>query len=285
MRELSRQCPNRMVWCRAMFSTTRFVITASLTISTALAVACGQSTTNSISPSGLGGRGDAAADGSTLKVTAPTLISPVGGVEVTDHDPDVVFGRSSALHLSGASPEFQYELEVYDEDGQRVYVRTLGATGDTTSHELQTDLDFNEVHTWRVRARLGEHAGPWSTLASFRTFEDAMAANSCAHIGDPLGIVQCRRAQFGNINDEDLPEFLALIAFDLNRANVPGGPWGILQKATGTNCEGYSCDIICSGQGDDQNQFDVLGDAEGDAIPGWREIDEDLVPRFCEYIQ
>ena len=273
-----------MVWCRAMFFRTTRLLTMSLVVTaTALVAACGQSASNSIAPSGLGGRGDAAADGSTLKVTAPSLFSPIGGVEVTDLDPDLVFGSSSAVHLSGSSPTFQYELEVFDEDGQRVYSRMLDGTGDVTSHELQTELDFNEQHTWRVRARLREYAGPWSTLASFRTFEDAMAANSCAHVGDPLGIVECRRAQFGNINDEDLPEFLSLIAFDLNRANVPGGPWGILQKDVGTNCEGYSCDIICSGQGDDQNQFDVLQDAEGDASPMWSEHSE-IVVRFCEII-
>jgi hypothetical protein len=255
-----------------------------LTISTALAVACGQSTTNSIAPSGLGGVGDAAADGSTLKVTAPTLVSPVGGVEVTDLDPDVVFGRSSALHLNGASPSFQYELEVFDEEGQRIYARTLEGTGDTTSHELENDLNFDELHTWRVRARLGEYVGPWSTLASFRTFEDAIAANSCAHVGNPLGIVQCRRAQFDHIPEEELPEFLRSVAFDLNRGGVPGGPWGILQKDIGTNCSGYSCDIICSGQGNDQNQYDILGDAEGDQIPGWSEL-EGIVDRLCEIVE
>jgi hypothetical protein len=166
----------------------------------------------------------------------------------------------------------------------RVYARTLGSSGSTTSHEIETELNLNEAHTWRVRARLGGYTGPWSALASFRTFQDPRLANSCAHVGDPLGIVECRRAQFGNINDEDLPEFLALIAFDLNLGNIPGGPWGILQKTVGTNCEGYSCDIICSGQGDDQNQFDVLQDAEGDALPMWSEH-SDIVVRFCEIIE
>ena len=266
-------------------STTRFLTTSVLVAATALVAACGQSALNSVAPTGSGGRGEAAADGSTLKVTAPTLVSPVGGVEVADLDPEVVFGRVSPLNVSATPLTFQYELEVFDEEGGRVYSRILGDGGDATTHELEQDLNFNELHTWRVRARLGDYVGPWSALASFKTFENKVAADSCAYLGNnPIGIVQCRRGQYDHIPEHELPEFLRAVAFDLNQAGVPGGPWGILQKDIGTNCSGYSCDIICSGQGNDQNQYDVLGDAEGDQIPGWSEL-EGIVERLCEIIE
>ena len=54
--------------------------------------------------------------------------------------------------------------------------------------------------------------------------------------------------------------FLRAGARDLNRASVSGGPFGILVKESGNNCGGYSCDIICSGQGSSQRQWDVLVD-------------------------
>ena len=51
-----------------------------------------------------------------------------------------------------------------------------------------------------------------------------------------------------------------------NAAGVSGGPFGILEKASGNNCGGYSCDIICSGQGNAQKQWDVLIDGGCDPL-------------------
>ena len=42
-----------------------------------------------------------------------------------------------------------------------------------------------------------------------------------------------------------------------------------LQKTSGANCNGYSCDILCLGNGRGQVQRDVLIDAEGSQIPLW----------------
>ncbi len=58
-------------------------------------------------------------------------------------------------------------------------------------------------------------------------------------------------------------------ARDINRAGTAGGPWGLLSKSSGANCNGYSCDILCSGNGAGQVQRDVLIDAEGSQIPLW----------------
>jgi hypothetical protein len=54
--------------------------------------------------------------------------------------------------------------------------------------------------------------------------------------------------------------FLKASARDMNRAGVSGGPYGVLRKKSGNNCLGYSCDIICAGQGSSQRQRDVLID-------------------------
>ena len=55
----------------------------------------------------------------------------------------------------------------------------------------------------------------------------------------------------------------------LNANRIGGGPFGILRKGSGSNCGGYSCDIICAGQGNSQRQWDVLSDAEGAQTPKW----------------
>ena len=66
-----------------------------------------------------------------------------------------------------------------------------------------------------------------------------------------------------------LVAFLRASARDINRAGTAGGPWGLLQKTSGANCNGYSCDILCLGNGSGQVQRDVLIDAEGSQIPLW----------------
>ena len=41
------------------------------------------------------------------------------------------------------------------------------------------------------------------------------------------------------------------------------------RKSGGTNCGGYSCDVLCAGSGSGQRQYDVLGDIDGAQNPGW----------------
>jgi hypothetical protein len=59
------------------------------------------------------------------------------------------------------------------------------------------------------------------------------------------------------------------IARSLNANGIGGGPFGVLRKSGGTNCGGYSCDVICAGSGGGQRQYDVLGDIDGAQNPGW----------------
>jgi hypothetical protein len=67
----------------------------------------------------------------------------------------------------------------------------------------------------------------------------------------------------------DLVSWLRLSARDINASGTAGGPWGVLVKTSGSNCNGYSCDILCLGNGAGQVQRDVLIDAEGAQIPIW----------------
>jgi hypothetical protein len=63
--------------------------------------------------------------------------------------------------------------------------------------------------------------------------------------------------------------FLKGTAKDMNAARISGSPYGLLEKKSGHQCGGFSCDILCTGQGTSQKQYDVLRDAEGDASPTW----------------
>lgn len=256
-----------------------------LSVFAAIGLACSQNPSSPIAPSSAGRQNpDAAADGSTLKVTAPTPVSPLGGVEIDDLDPDLVITNSTGRFVQGVV--LSYIFEVFEE-GQLVYTSPPIPQGPDgrTEHEIGIDLDEDEDHTWRARAVLQGRQGPTSASAGFRTTAARFGGPSCAWARVPLAIVQCRRAQWGHMQDEDNPVFLRGVAKDLNDAGVEEGPYGLLVKTDGANCHGYSCDIICSGQGNDQDQFDVLLDGDGAQIPVWNEITGPMVVRPCEIVQ
>lgn len=57
---------------------------------------------------------------------------------------------------------------------------------------------------------------------------------------------------------------------------------GLLVKTSGSNCLGYSCDIVCFSP---TNQVDVLVDAENAARPTWSVLDPtSVVARPCEMV-
>jgi hypothetical protein len=77
--------------------------------------------------------------------------------------------------------------------------------------------------------------------------------------------------------------FLKSLAASLNANGISGGPFGILVKDGGHNCNGYSCDIICSGNGSSQRQWDVLVDAGGQSLPVWQSLSQ-IAVRPCEIV-
>ncbi len=123
--------------------------------------ACSSAPQSPTSPSAaVGGTTNAAADGSTLKATAPTAVSPGGGERVNSRRPTLTWTESTGRFesLGGLS----YDVEVRA-GGSVVYAAT--ATG--TSHEVENEGEPDTEYTWRVRARLDTAVGPWSAPATF----------------------------------------------------------------------------------------------------------------------
>src|SRR5919201_6944576 len=105
--------------------------------SLALAIACSKQQPQSpVSPSAAVDPGtSAAADGSTLKVTAPTPVSPVNNQQP---DGSLVLTATKATGKFADIP-VSYEFEVFNASNQRVY--TSGVTGgagngDNVSHTV-----------------------------------------------------------------------------------------------------------------------------------------------------
>jgi hypothetical protein len=76
------------------------LLALAVAVVTAVSMGCSQSPSAPAAPSPADpASAGALPDGATLKVTAPTLMSPVGGVLVEDLDPDLVIGNSQPMFV------------------------------------------------------------------------------------------------------------------------------------------------------------------------------------------
>lgn len=134
----------------------------------ATAVACsGTPQTPTSASAALGTDAAVNADGSTLKITAPTDLSPSGNETITTRRPTLRFSNPAGRFVGVG---FAYEIEVRSEDGNLAYSQVIGETPGQSQHEIPFELEYEGWYQWRVRGRLGDQAGPWSTnVAWFRT--------------------------------------------------------------------------------------------------------------------
>lgn len=216
-----------------------------------------------------------------IVIEAPAALSPVGGAVIDGTRPTFKF-RNAAR--SGPVGSLTYTLQVSGEQSfaQAIAVNNASEHGNETSIELADDLPYDGKFFWRVRANDLAHStfGPWSTTQQFGTPKPPVTpgpgprpgpnpgpGGSC-RASAPIDILNCQRAQFppGELSRPDLEAFIYRSVIDFNASGIPGGPYGRLVKNSGNNCGGYSCDIICVGQGSGQLQYDVL---IAENIPTW----------------
>ena len=211
--------------------------------------------------------------------TAPTPASPVANTVVADRRPTLRINNSS--HNSAVGAVSYFFVVAKDQAFTQIAATGIVAEGAVTQWTMDRDLDYGLTHFWRARGTDGENTTDWSPTAVFK----APAAPAPAPGGggggggippgapcnstDPLKIVECERAKYGHMSHSQMLEFVKATVRSLNRNGIAGAPFGILRKSGGTNCGGYSCDVICSGNGGGQRQWDILGDIDGDQWPGW----------------
>lgn len=147
------------------------------TVVLATAVACGTTKTPTSPASASLASAEAGASGETLKIGAPTLTSPIGGVQLQT---SVVTLTFSAVTGTYASFTPSYEIEFRNPAGTLLANPTI--TG--TSYTVTATLDFDTIYTWRVRATYQGAVGPWSSTASFKTQVAAFISGNTLY--DPL---------------------------------------------------------------------------------------------------
>lgn len=143
-----------------------YVLRGVAILSVAATVACSGGAQSPVSPSAAPGATTANADGSTLKVGAPVLVSPVGGARVDSRRPTFVFNNAAGKF---AAVNLAYRLELLDGSGNFVTARAVAQGGGPTSYDLDTDLAYNSDVQWRVRAEVDGQAGPWSSVETFKS--------------------------------------------------------------------------------------------------------------------
>lgn len=98
----------------------------------------------------------------------------------------------------------------------------------------------------------------------------------------PLSIVQHERGKYPTpMTEEHKVQLVKAVAARLS-GEIMGGPFGILKKDSGNNCLGWACDIICTGNGSQQAQYDILTAEEGAATPKWERIPQ-IAIRECVF--
>lgn len=113
-----------------------------------------------------------------------------------------------------------------------------------------------------------------ATAAAPAAAQDTSSNDGCVS-SDALAILTCERNKFDHMTADQENDFIKASAVALRNNNIPGAPFGILHKTSGTNCNGYACDILCAGEGQSQLQWDVLSDGDpwpngGAQVPQWR---------------
>jgi hypothetical protein len=142
----------------------------------AVATACGHQGSSPVAPSGakpiVSVEEVAGANGATLKVTSPGLVTPINDTVVADAQPTLVCQAVTPTN-GAAALALAYDWEVYDAAGTKVRTEVVNGTS-----WKALGLNYEQRYTWRVRATasyLGTDGkavdtyGPWSNFGSFIT--------------------------------------------------------------------------------------------------------------------
>lgn len=209
-----------------------------------------------------------------IVIEKPTPREPVGNVRLASYQPKFKILNAPR---SGPVGTISYVLELSDTDtfANKVAIWTFLEQPGETRFEAPHDLVPDKQYFWHVRAYDERATGPWSDTQVFRTADPPdpgpgprLPGQPCGppYPNQPFGVVECRRSQHSaHMDRSETVVFLREVARDLNAAGMSGGPFGILRKTSGNNCEGYSCDIICASW----NIWDVLSDWDGAQAPMW----------------
>jgi hypothetical protein len=180
-----------------MFKTLPWFATACILAAT---LACNSSPSAPSRPDGAGvAVSEAGPNGETLKVRAPTLVSPTGSNRLENRRPTMTVQNVTGKY---AGATFSYEFQLLSDGGTVIQSISLAQGAGTTSWAYPEDLERDTPYRWQARARLGNAVGPWSARERFLTLLEKRADDPPPGQRLPLPnhffIIQQVAAQFPN---------------------------------------------------------------------------------------
>jgi hypothetical protein len=222
-------------------------------------------------------------------IKAPALLSPIGGTQVAS-SATLQIGNAPT---SGPVGKLTYRIELAFNAAftQMLAVLTIPEGGGSRT-TLNASVPGGRTIYWRAKAFDSKGIqGPWSATQLFKSAAGSGGGGgqtpiptSCTGLTVPIDILRCHRNKYGHpFTDPEHVSFLRGSMRDFNRVGVLGGGFGLLRKESGNQCGGYSCDVVCRGQGGAQKQYDVLISEEtptwsGSPIGGSIRVDTCLAP-------
>jgi len=244
----------------------------------ALAAACSKQSAAPTSPTAAApGNGNATGDGSTLKVTAPTPVSPINGVKISQGGSVVLTVNNSSATYAGNIP-LRYEFAVVNAGGQQVFVAQGASGAAQTSVQVTGGLDADTTYQWHARAFYGDHVGPWSAYASFISpaNEGYIRGNE---LYDPLINGKTIGTVHGNVQfipgvGAKLPDWYSYISYELPQTLIEG-EYSLLVTNMPANTKGDKQKVMAMAQGYDdiiENDRRMTIEKRGDppGIVAWR---------------
>jgi hypothetical protein len=261
-----------------------------------LAIACGQKPDTPIAPSSaVGGDSNAAADGSTLKATPSTIVSPSGGGQVTD--PIVLTASKSTGKYGDIAPSYQFQVRsgstvVYDSG----VIGGVGSGNNVTHTVPSSALSPDTDYTWRVRPSYQGATGSWSADGTFKSPVGAFIRGN--EVRDPLTIGRTvgeirGPVQFG-------PNGLTLLAHESHvlyrlPQNLQAGQVSMMILGADEGTEGDKSKVFAMQEGPEENDittddYRMTAELRGANYPEpgaitCRIIAGDAVSRDCPRVQ
>jgi hypothetical protein len=247
----------------------------------AVAVACSDKE-SALSPSAVKPGADrvaaSAPDGSTLKATAPTPQSPVGGSRVDSFTPTLVIGNSTGLHTEAA---FAYEFELYSGSNRVALSPPVpGGAGTTGWTVPQNILEADKPYQWRARAILDGADGPFSAMASFLSLDQPKGYVMGDELYDPLVNGETVGRIHGPVTfipgqGIKLEHFLSHVEYVMPVPNSGTGELSMRVRNVVYNTQGGKTKIMSMREGDHDittNEYRVTIEKRGDppGIIAWR---------------
>jgi hypothetical protein len=133
-------------------------------------MACGGDKNNTVAPTSTAVDGtEAASDGSTLKVTAPTPTSPTNGVTLDSRATTLIVTNASGTYVTPSNLKYRFVVETAAGATVLTSGQITAGTSSTSYAIADKILSFATTYRWRARAEQGSLVGPWSSYFAFTT--------------------------------------------------------------------------------------------------------------------